>query len=116
LSTAGKLERCDEVLESRSDSYLDGKYRVWYHMHQPWVAGGVAMTTVIKIEGDSPYALPHVDHISAIAHGENVDLTMYVALPGHADLEQVYVQLSLPAADDLLAQLTRAVAETAKDS
>ena len=40
---------------------------------------------------------------------------MYVALPGHADLEQIYVQLSLPAADDLLAQLTRAVAETAKD-
>jgi hypothetical protein len=38
-----------------------------------------------------------------------------VALPGHADLEQIYVQLSLPAADDLLAQLARAVAETAKD-
>ena len=73
------------------------------------------MPTVIKIERNSPYSLPHVDHISAIAHGENVDLTMYVALPGHADLEQVYVQLSLPAADDLLAQLTRAVAETAKD-
>jgi hypothetical protein len=73
------------------------------------------MTTIIKIEGDAPYSLPHVDHISAIAHGENVDLTMYVALPGHVDLEQVYVQLSLPAADDLLAQLSRAVAETAKD-
>jgi hypothetical protein len=72
------------------------------------------MPTIIKIEGDSPYSLPHVDHISAIAHGENVDLTIYVALPGHVDLEQVYVQLSLPAADDLLAQLTRAVAETAK--
>ena len=72
------------------------------------------MPTLIKIEGDSPYLLPHVDHISAIAHGENVDLTMYVALPGHADLEQIYVQLSLPAADDLLAQLARAVAETAK--
>ena len=54
------------------------------------------MTTIIKIEGDAPYSLPHVDHISAIAHGENVDLTMYVALPGHVDLEQVYVQLSLP--------------------
>jgi hypothetical protein len=72
------------------------------------------MPTVIKIEGDSPYSLPHVDHISAIAHGKNVDLTMYVALPGHADLEQVYVQLKLHAADDLLAQLTRAVAEAAK--
>lgn len=63
------------------------------------------MPTLIKIEGDSPYLLPHVDHISAIAHGENVDLTMYVALPGHADLEQIYVQLSLPAADDLLYRL-----------
>ena len=72
------------------------------------------MPTVIKIEGESPYLLPHVDHISAITHGEMVDLTLYVALPGHADLEQVYVQLSLPAADDLLAQLTRAVTETAK--
>jgi hypothetical protein len=30
-------------------------------------------------------------------------------------LEHVYVQLSLPAADDLLAQLTRAVAEMAQD-
>ena len=48
------------------------------------------MPTVIKIEGESPYLLPHVDHISAIAHGETVDLTLYVALPGHADLEQVY--------------------------
>ncbi len=68
------------------------------------------MTTIIKIEGDAPYSLPNVDHISAIAHGENVDLTIFVALPGHVDLEQVYVQLSLPAADDLLAQLGRAVA------
>ncbi|MET3910453.1 hypothetical protein ABID59_004811 [Bradyrhizobium sp. S3.3.6] len=73
------------------------------------------MPTEIRIEGDSPYLLPHVDHISAMAHSENVDLIMYVALPGHADLEQVYVQLSLPAADDLLAQLTRAVTETKKD-
>ena len=40
------------------------------------------MPTVIKIEGDAPYLLPHVDHVSAIAHGENVDLTMYVAVPG----------------------------------
>lgn len=72
------------------------------------------MTTVIKIEGDSPYSIPHVDHIAAIAHGENVDLTMYVALPGHTDLEPVYVQLSVPAADALLRQLSRAVAETAK--
>jgi hypothetical protein len=72
------------------------------------------MTTVIKIEGDSPYSIPHVDHIGAIAHGESVDLTMYVALPGHTDLEPVYVQLSIPAADSLLGQLSRAVAETAK--
>ena len=72
------------------------------------------MTTIIKIEGDAPYSLPHVDHISAIAHGENVDLTMYVALPGHSDLEPVYVQLSVPAADDLLGQLSRAVTETTK--
>jgi hypothetical protein len=72
------------------------------------------MTTVIKIEGDSPYSIPHVDHIGAIAHGENVDLTMYVALPGHTDLEPVYVQLSVSAADALLVQLSRAVAETAK--
>ena len=55
------------------------------------------MTTVIKIEGDPPYLIPHVDHIAAIAHGENVDLTMYVALPGHTDLEPVYVQLGVPA-------------------
>ena len=55
------------------------------------------MATVIKIEGELPYSIPHVDHISAIAHGENIDLTLYVALPGHADLEHVYVQLSLPA-------------------
>jgi hypothetical protein len=73
------------------------------------------MPTAIKIEGDPPYLIPHVDHISAIAHDENVDLTMYVALPGHTDLELVYVQLSGPAANDLLAQLSRAVAETAKD-
>ena len=72
------------------------------------------MTTVIKIEGDAPYLIPHVDHIAAIAHGENVDLTMYVALPGHTDLEPIYVQLSVPAADSLLAQLSRAIAETAK--
>jgi hypothetical protein len=72
------------------------------------------MTTVIKIEGDSPYLIPHVDHIAAIAHGENVDLTMYVALPGHTDLEPVYVQLSAPASDALLAQLSRAVAGSAK--
>jgi hypothetical protein len=72
------------------------------------------MTTVIKIEGDSPYSIPHVDHIAAIAHGENVDLTMYVALPGHTDLEPIYVQLSVPAADALLVELTRAIAETAK--
>jgi hypothetical protein len=70
------------------------------------------MPTVVKIEGDAPYLLPHVDHISAIAHGENVHLTMYVALPGHSDLESVYVQLRAPAADDLLGQLSRAVAET----
>jgi hypothetical protein len=72
------------------------------------------MTTVLKIEGDSPYSIPHVDHISAIAHGENVDLTMYVALPGHTDLEPVYVQLTVPAADALLGELSRAIAETAK--
>lgn len=72
------------------------------------------MTTVIKIEGDAPYSIPHVDHIGAIAHGENVDLTMYVALPGHTDLEPIYVQLSVPAADSLLTQLSRAIAETAK--
>ena len=72
------------------------------------------MTTLIKIEGDAPYSIPHVDHIAAIAHGENVDLTMFVALPGHSDLEPVYVQLSVPAADDLLGQLSRAVAETTK--
>ena len=72
------------------------------------------MPTVINIEGDAPYLLPHVDHISAIAHGENVDLTMYVAVPGHTDLESVYVQLSVPAANDLLGQLSRAVAETTK--
>jgi hypothetical protein len=72
------------------------------------------MTTVIKIEGDAPYLIPHVDHIAAIAHGENVDLTMYVALPGHTELEPVYVQLSVPAADALLVQLSRALAETAK--
>ena len=72
------------------------------------------MPTVINIEGDAPYLLPHVDHVSAIAHGENVDLTMYVALPGHTDLEPVYVQLSVPAADDLLGQLSRALAETTK--
>jgi hypothetical protein len=75
---------------------------------------GVVMPTVIKIEGDAPYLLPHVDHIGAVAHGENVDLTMYVAVPGHSDLEPVYVQLSVPAADDLLGQLSRAVAETTK--
>ncbi|TYL86655.1 hypothetical protein FXB40_41405 [Bradyrhizobium rifense] len=73
------------------------------------------MPTEIRIEGNSPYLLPHVDHVSAMAHGENVDLIMYVALPGHADLEQVYVQLGPSAADDLLAQLSRAVAETKKD-
>jgi hypothetical protein len=39
---------------------------------------------------------------------------MYVALPGHTELEPVYVQLSVPAADALLVQLSRAVAETAK--
>ncbi len=72
------------------------------------------MTTVIKIEGNSPYSIPHVDHIAAIAHGENVDLTMYVALPGHTDLEPIYVQLSVPAADALLVELSRAIAETAK--
>ena len=72
------------------------------------------MPTVINIEGDAPYLLPHVDHISAIAHGENVDLTMYVAVPGHTDLESVYVQLSVPAADDLLRQLSRAISETTK--
>ena len=72
------------------------------------------MTSVIKIEGDSLYLIPHVDHIAAIAHGESVDLTMYMALPGHTDLEPVYVQLSVPAADALLVQLSRAVAETAK--
>jgi hypothetical protein len=72
------------------------------------------MPTVIKIEGDSPYLIPHVDHIAAIAHGKNVDLTMYVALPGHTDLEPVYVQLSVTAANALLEQLSRAVAETAK--
>ena len=72
------------------------------------------MPTVITIEGDAPYLLPHVDHVSAIAHGENVDLTMFVALPGHSDLEPVYVQLSLTAAGDLLGQLTRALAETRK--
>ena len=72
------------------------------------------MTTVIKIEGNSPYSIPHVDHIAAIAHGENVDLTMYVALPGHTELEPIYVQLSVPAADALLVQLSRAIAETAK--
>jgi hypothetical protein len=72
------------------------------------------MTTVIKIEGDSPYSIPHVDHIAAIAHGETVDLTMYVALPGHTDLEPIYVQLSASAANSLLGQLSRAVAETAK--
>lgn len=70
------------------------------------------MPTVIKIEGDPPYLIPHVDHIAAIAHGKNVDLTMYVALPGHTDLELVYVQLSGPAANDLLVQLSRAVSET----
>ena len=59
------------------------------------------MTTVIKIEGDAPYSIPHVDHIAAIAHGENVDLTMYVALPGHTELEPIYVQLSVPAAHSL---------------
>ena len=74
------------------------------------------MPTVINIEGDAPYLLPHVDHVSAIAHGENVDLTMYVAVPGHSELESVYVQLSAPAADDLLGQLSRAVAETTKRS
>jgi hypothetical protein len=83
-------------------------------MTQAKVARGYAMTTVINIEGDSPYLIPHVDHIGAIAHGENVDLTMYVALPGHTDLEPVYVQLSIPAADALLVQLSRAVAETAE--
>ena len=72
------------------------------------------MTTVIKIEGASPYLIPHVDHIAAIAHGENVDLTMYMALPGHTDLEPIYVQLSVPAADALLVELSRAIAETAK--
>lgn len=72
------------------------------------------MTTVIKIEGDAPYLIPHVDHIAAIAHGENVDLTMYVALPGHTELEPIYVQLSVPAANSLLAQLSRAIAESAK--
>jgi hypothetical protein len=72
------------------------------------------MTTVIKIEGDAPYSIPHVDHIGAIAHGENVDLTMYVALPGHTELERIYVQLSVGAADSLLAQLSRALAESAK--
>jgi hypothetical protein len=72
------------------------------------------MPTVIKIEGNAPYLLPHVDHVSAIAHGENVDLTMYVAIPGHSNLEPVYVQLSVPAADDLLGQLTRALTEATK--
>ena len=72
------------------------------------------MTTIIKIEGDPPYSIPHVDHIAAIAHGENVDLTMYVALPGHTELESIYVQLSVPAADALLVELSRAIAETAK--
>jgi hypothetical protein len=72
------------------------------------------MPTVINIEGDAPYLLPHVDHVSAIAHGENVDLTMYVALPGHSDLIPVYVPLSVSAADDLLGQLSRAIAETTK--
>ena len=74
------------------------------------------MPTVIKIEGDAPYLLPHVDHIAAIAHGENVDLTMYVSVPGHTDLEPVYVQLSVSVADDLLGQLSRAVAETKRRS
>jgi hypothetical protein len=72
------------------------------------------MTTVIKIEGDAPYLIPHVDHIAAIANGENVDLTMYVVLPGHTELEPIYVQLSVGAADSLLAQLSRAIAESAK--
>jgi hypothetical protein len=72
------------------------------------------MPTAIKIEGDAPYLMPHVDHIAAIAHGENIDLTLYVALPGHTNLEPVYVQLSEPAADSLLVQLSRAIAETAK--
>jgi hypothetical protein len=45
------------------------------------------MTTLIKIEGESPYLIPHVDHI--------------VASPWHTNLEPVYVQLSVPAADAL---------------
>jgi hypothetical protein len=72
------------------------------------------MPTAIKIEGDAPYLIPHVDHIAAIAHGENVDLTLYVALPGHTVLEPIYVQLSVPAANSLLGQLSRAIDETVK--
>ena len=72
------------------------------------------MPTAIKIEGDAPYLIPHVDHISAIAHDENVDLTLYVALPGHTDLEPIYVPLSVPVANSLLVQLSRAI-ETANN-
>lgn len=70
--------------------------------------------TPIKIEGDSPFSMPLAQRVLAVAQGENILLTIYVAVEGRAELASVEVQTSLVAADGLLAQLAQAVADAAK--
>jgi hypothetical protein len=75
---------------------------------------GERAVTLIKLEGDSPFSVPSVQHVSAVAQGENVNLTIYANVPGHSEFVPVQAQLNFRTADDLLAQLARAVADAAK--
>jgi hypothetical protein len=61
--------------------------------------------TPVKFEGDSPFSMPLAQSVSAVAQGENILLTIYVAVAGRVELTSVCVQTSLVAADGLLAQL-----------
>jgi hypothetical protein len=70
--------------------------------------------TPIKFEGDSPFSMPSVQRVSAVAQGETVALTAYAAITGHSEFVSVQMQLNFAAADDLLIQLARAVAEATK--
>ena len=70
--------------------------------------------TPIKLEGDSPFYLPLVQHISAVDQGENILLTIYAAVEGRSEFVPVQIQINFVAADDLLHQLSRAIADVAK--
>jgi hypothetical protein len=70
--------------------------------------------TPLRFDGELPFSLPAVQRGAAIAHGETVEMTLYVIHPVSGSQVPVHVPMTAKVADGLITKLLEASTEAQK--